>query len=193
MFLASVTAIALSIIGFFLSLQGLWLTCRALWPNRVRRTAERCRSHRIGSLLLGVPMTLVVLALANLIGRRGGTPGQVAAWVLGGLFLIYAGTGMSGFVTFVGERLPSPADAVRPWWTTVRGGAAVELAALFPVVGWFVLLPLALMLGVGAITLSFFGASDRPDLRSTLAANRSFALADRIAELPALRTQESGV
>lgn len=193
MFLETVAAIALSILGFFLSLQGLWLTCRALWPSRVRRTAEQCRSHHVTSLLLGIPMTVAVLAVAGLVGRRGGTPGQIAAWILGGTFLIYAGTGMSGLVTFIGERLPSPADTQRPWWTTVRGGAAVELAVLFPVVGWFVLLPLAVMLGVGAITASFLGRSGGSDLRSALAANRDFALTNRTTELSVPERQEGCV
>lgn len=192
MFLADVTAIALSIIGFLVSLQGLWLMCRALWPRRVRQTAQRCESNRIASLLIGVPITVVVLGLSGALARRGGMPGHVVGWTLASIFLLYAGTGMSGFVTFVGERLSSPADALRPWWATVRGGAAVELAALFPVIGWFVLLPVVMMLGVGAVTLSFFGNSPRADLRSTLAANRSRAPQNRMAELPPLEPQESG-
>lgn len=193
MFLADVTAIALSIIGFLLSLQGLWLLCRAIWPKRVRQAAQRCQTSRIASLLVGIPMTVVILGLAGAIARRGGTPGHVLGWTIGSIFLLYAGTGMSGFATFVGERLASPYDALRPWWATVRGGAAVELAALFPVIGWFVLLPVVMMLGVGAVTLSFFGNSPRSDLRSTLAANRGRTPQDRIAELPALEPQESGV
>lgn len=193
MLLADVVGIALLIIGILLSLQGLWLLCRALWPSRVRRAAERCRTSRITSLLVGVPVTLLVLGLAGAIARRGGTPGQLVGWSIAGVFLLYAGTGMSGFVTFVGERLASPGDALRPWWSTVRGGAAVELACLFPVIGWVVLLPVTLMLGVGAITLSFFGSASRSDLHSTLAANRAYSTEPRIEQLPELEPQETGV
>jgi hypothetical protein len=192
MLFADVMGIALSIIGFLLSLQGAWLLCRALWPNRVRRAAEQCRGRRIVCLLLGIPVTAIVLGLAIAIARRGGTPGQIIGWSIASLFALYAGTGMSGFVTFVGERLASPADSLRPWWPTVRGGAALELACLFPVIGWFVLLPATLMLGVGAITLSFFGPGSAPDLRSTLAANRPYSAPSRIQPLPELEPQETG-
>lgn len=193
MLFADVIGIALTIIGFLLSLQGLWLLCRALWPNRVRRTAERCATHRIGALLLGIPITVFTLGLAGAIARRGGTPGQIVGWAIASVFLLYAGTGMSGFVTFIGERLPSPADSWRPWWATVRGGTAVELAILFPVIGWFVLLPVTLMLGVGAVTLSFFGRPRREDLRSALAANRGFIVQQSVDEVAMRQPQESGV
>ena len=190
--MASVIAIALSIIAFLLSLQGLWLLCRATWPGRVRRAAERCRASRLTSLLVGVPITGIVLGIATAIARRGGTPGQIVGWTIAGLFLLYAGTGMSGFVTFVGERLASPTDGLRPWWPTVRGGAAVELACLFPVIGWFVLLPLVIIVGVGAMTLSFFDSTPRSDLRSTLAANRAHG-DSRMEQLPPLEPQEAGL
>lgn len=191
MFLANVIGIALFIIGLLLSLQGLWLLCRALWPNRVRKTADRCQHGRIAALLLGVPITVVVLGIAGAISRRGGGPGHIVGGIIFTSFLVYASTGMSGFVTFVGERLASPGDALRPWWTTVRGGAAVELAALFPVIGWLILLPVLIMVGVGAITLSFFDNSPRSDLRSMLEANRPSAWPNRVEELPALEPQES--
>jgi hypothetical protein len=193
MLFADVIGIALTIIGFLLSLQGLWLLCRALWPNRVRRTAERCGTARIAALLLGIPITVCTLGIAGAIARRGGTPGQIVGWMIASLFLLYAGTGMSGFVTFVGERLPSPADSLRPWWATVRGGTAVQLAMLFPVIGWFVLLPVVLMLGVGAITLSFFGKPRREDLRSALAANRGFIVQQSVDEVAMRQPQETGV
>jgi hypothetical protein len=193
MLFADVIGIALTIIGFLLSLQGLWLFCRALWPNRVRRTAERCATHRIGALLLGIPITVVALGLAGAIARRGGTPGQIVGWAIASVFLLYAGTGMSGFVTFVGERLPSPADTLRPWWATVRGGTAVELAMLFPVIGWIVLFAAVLMVGVGAVTLSFFGKPQRGDLRSALAANRGFIVHPSGDEVAMRQPQETGV
>lgn len=187
----SVLGITFSIIGFLLSWQGLWLLCRALWPRRVRRAAERCARSRVASFFIGLPIAAVTVAIAIAAGRRGGTPGQLAGWALGFLFLMYAGTGMSGFVTFIGERLSSPADAVRPWWATVRGGAALEFACLFPVIGWFVLLPCAIVLGTGALTLSFFAAPAPPDddLHSALARNRDAA---GLRDLPRLDPVEAG-
>jgi hypothetical protein len=188
----SVLGITFSIIGFLLSWQGLWLICRAIWPERVKRAADRCRTHRVGSFFLGLPITLAVVLLALVIGKRGGTPGQIVAWIIAGIFLMYAGTGMSGFVTFIGERLGSPADAARPWRATIRGGIAFELACLIPFIGWIGLLGSALILGAGAVTLSFF-VSPRQDLQATLQANRNRATESHLAELPPLEPAGTGV
>lgn len=188
----SVLGITFSIIGFLLSWQGLWLICRAMWPARVQQAAERCRHNAVGSFFLGIPITLAIVLLAVVIAKRGGTPGQVAAWVIGGIFLMYAGTGMSGFVTFIGERLGSPADAGRPWRATIRGGVAFELACLIPFIGWIGLLGGALILGAGAVTLSFF-ATPRQDLQAALQANRARAMQADVAELPALAPTESRI
>src|SRR5579864_2032651 len=153
MLMGQVLAIALAIIGFLLALQGLWLLCRAMWPRRVQRAAERCRRHGVFCFLLGLPVTAILVVAAMFLGGRFGTPGTIGAWLLGGLFLMYAGTGLSGFVTYLGDRLESPADIGRPWRGTVRGGIALELAYLLPIIGWFGLLPASVILGAGATTL----------------------------------------
>ncbi|HSU67722.1 MAG TPA: hypothetical protein VLJ39_12680 [Tepidisphaeraceae bacterium] len=192
MLLGDTLAIALSVIGFLLSLQGLWLVCRAMFPRRVERAAEKSRRNALACFFLGLPITGFVALIGAVLARRGGMPGQLTAWVIVSLFIMYAGTGLSGFVTFLGERLASPADAQRPWKSTIRGGVALQLAYLLPVIGWFVLLPASLILGVGATTLSFFGSA-RQDLRATLAGNRMHAMEPPPGELPALNSVEAGV
>src|SRR5258708_36341425 len=74
MIFADYAAIALSIIGFLLSLQGLWMLCRALWPNRVERSAERCRRNGLICFVLGVPVTIAVVTVAIAAAKLGGTP-----------------------------------------------------------------------------------------------------------------------
>lgn len=185
-----VLGVTFSVLGFLLSLQGLWLLCRAMFPNRVHAAAQRCRSNGIACFFTGAVVLGVVTILAVVIARRAGTPGQVAAWVIATLMVMYAGTGMSGFATFLGQRLAAPSDARRPWQATIRGGIALEFAFLLPIVGWFGLLPASLILGAGATTLSFFW-TPRQDLQATLAANRARAIEPQ--ELPALEPVEAGV
>ena len=186
-----VLGFALSIIGFLLSLQGLWLLSLALFPRRVARAADRCRHHGIASFFVGILITGVALLIGAVLARRGGGPRHGVGGLFLSLFTLYAGVGMSGLVTFIGQRLPTPSDAIRPWRTTVRGGIVLELAYLLPIVGWFVLLPFSVIMGAGAITLSFFGGDPKPNLRGTLAASRSAH--DDIADLPSVEPQEAGV
>ncbi|HET6250983.1 MAG TPA: hypothetical protein VFE47_25060 [Tepidisphaeraceae bacterium] len=166
MILSDVVAIALSIIGFLLSLQGLWLLCRALWPNRVERSAGRCERNGVACFFVGLLVSAAIFLVAAVGGKRLGAPGQLAAFILLFVFIIISGVGTAGFVTHIGRRLESPADAGRPWRATIRGGVALELACLIPVLGWFGILPISLIVGAGAATLSLF---DRPARRAARA------------------------
>ncbi len=161
MLLGDVAAIALSIIGFLLSLQGLWLLCRALWPSRLRKTAE-CSRRWLRCFFVGLPVTAIAIALAIFIGKSFGAVGQIAAWIFAGIFAFYAGLGTSGFVTLIGQRLDSPYDLDRPWRATIRGGVALELTCLIPIIGWLGILPASIILGAGAMTLSLFKADASP-------------------------------
>src|SRR5947208_1431681 len=122
MLFGDVIAIALSILGFLLSLQGLCLVCRALWPTRVESAAGWCGSRGISCFRLGLPVSFVTLLVAGVIAKTFGTFGQLAGFTLALLYIVYANLGTAGFVTHLGRRLASPADAERPWKATIRGG-----------------------------------------------------------------------
>ena len=156
MLMADVMSITLSILGFLLAQQGLWLISRALWPRRFAAATLRCRRNPLASFVVGLPVTAAWIAMVSMAGKAFGAAGQVAAFALFILYWIYANVGTAGFVTHVGQRLSSPADEARPWAATVRGGVATELAWLVPFVGWFGVLPVSIVLGAGATTLSFF-------------------------------------
>jgi hypothetical protein len=168
MILSDVVAIALSIIGFLLSLQGLWLVCRALWPARVERAAQRCERNGVACFFVGMVVSGAILLVATIGGKTLGAPGQLAGFGLLFFFLILSGIGTAGLVTHIGRRLESPADASRPWRATIRGGVALELAYLIPVLGWFGILGISLVVGAGAATLSFFGGSQKRELPAAL-------------------------
>jgi hypothetical protein len=155
MLLADDVAIALSIIGFLLSLQGLWMLSRALWPTRVQNASFRVHRNGIASFFLGLVIIVAVIVAAGSAAKLG-APGQFFAFALGSAFVVYANVGVAGLATHIGRRLPSPSDTDRPWRATVRGGVALELAYLVPIVGWLGLLPISLILGAGANTLAFF-------------------------------------
>jgi hypothetical protein len=161
MLFGDVIAISLSIIGFLLSLQGLWLVSQALWPGRVEIATRHCGKGNLKCFLVGVPVTLVGAFFAAVVSRAG-TFGQLSAFAVALLYVVYANVGVAGFVTHIGRRMSSPVDADRPWKATVRGGIALELAWLIPVLGWLGLLPITLIVGAGAMTLSFFSAARPP-------------------------------
>ena len=160
MLMADVMLWTLVIVGFCLAQQGLWLLCRALWPRRLAAAAERCATRPVVSFLVGLPVTAAAIAAVALAGNALGALGQAFAFAGFIAFWVYANLGAAAFATYVGQRLTSPADLARPWAATVRGGVALELAWLVPVVGWVGVFPVSIVLGTGAVTLAMF--SRRP-------------------------------
>ena len=153
MIVADTIGILLAVVGFLLSLQGLWLFCRALWPNKVIASATRCGRNPVKSLLAGVVVTALMMAVTGVAGQVPG-PGQALAFVLFSFYVVFSGIGVAGLATHMGQRLSSPADDRRPWAATVRGGVVLELAYVLPIVGWFVILPASVVMGAGAATLA---------------------------------------
>src|SRR5687767_4156106 len=156
MLMADVMLWTLVIVGFCLAQQGLWLLCRALWPRRLAAATEHCARRPVVSFLVGLPVTAAAIASVAVAGNALGAVGQALAFAGFIAFWVYANLGAAAFATYVGQRLTSPADLARPWAATVRGGVALELAWLVPVVGWLGVFPVSVVLGTGAVTLAMF-------------------------------------
>jgi hypothetical protein len=83
-----------------------------------------------------------------------GPVGKIAGVGVVCVYMLQAHTGVSGLVTAIGRRLPSPLDEQSPWRATLRGGVALELTYLLPILGWFVVLPASIVIGTGAINVA---------------------------------------
>ncbi len=130
---------------------GLLMTCWLLFPNLVRRTSERVgmtpgRSFGLG-LLAALLTALPVAILLNL----GFPPANflAALIVLGGLGL--ATTGAAGLAAWMagrlGERSGGDSSSAASF---LKAAIILELAAAFPVVGWFLVIPAVFMTAFGA-------------------------------------------
>lgn len=155
MVLADVMAVVFSVLGMLLALPGLWLLCKGLWPSLVLSAEIDCAQALWKPLLAGlVPAAIAFIAIATLgnLGPLGG----IAAIFAASVFVVFASIGIAGLATLVGKRLPSPQDSDRPWLATLRGAIIIEVSCLIPFVGWFILLPMAFILGSGATCRTFF-------------------------------------
>jgi hypothetical protein len=77
----------------------------------------------------------------------------VGALVLSVPILLALG-GSGGFALRIGAGLALPLDEQAPWRRVLRGGTVLALCFLLPLVGWFLVLPWALVSGVGAAILA---------------------------------------
>lgn len=153
MLMADTMSIFFVILGMLLAFSGLWLLCRGLWPQAVEAAAARCAKRVWPYFLAGIPLTLVMLVLARALFVLGPV-GKFAAVAVVCFYLLQAHTGVSGLATAIGRRLPSPLDEHSPWRATLRGGIALELTYLLPILGWFVVLPASIIIGTGAVNVA---------------------------------------
>lgn len=153
MLMADTMSIFFVVLGMLLAFSGLWLLCRGLWPEVVEAAAERCARRIWPYFLAGIPLTLLMMVLTRILFLVGPV-GKIAGVGVVCLYMLQAHTGVAGLVTAIGRRLPSPLDEHSPWRATLRGGIALELAYLFPIVGWFVVLPASIIIGTGATNIA---------------------------------------
>ncbi len=150
MTMADVLSVTLILLGFLLTIPALWLFLRTLFPGAVARSREALTAAPGRCFLAGLLPAVVLLAGSLVALNQGGPPVKFLGLVLFSGGFLLAGVGLAALAAVVGDRLPSPADAGRPWRGQVRGAVCMELAFLLPVVGWFGLLPLAAVTCTGA-------------------------------------------
>jgi hypothetical protein len=159
MLMADTMAIFFVFLGFLLAFPGLWLLCRGLWPQTVANAAAVCRNGLLKPFLAGLPLTVAIILVGAALSNLGPL-GKIAAATIICFYLMIANCGVAGLATMIGERLASPTDArhsaQEPWRATLRGGVAMELAYLLPILGWFLLLPVSITIGCGASLIALF-------------------------------------
>ena len=154
MLMADTMAIFFVVLGLMLAFPGLWLLCRSLWPRMVAETTARCSEGLLKPFLAGLPLTLLMVLVTVVLSKILGPLGKISALSVVCVYLVFAHIGVAGLATCIGQRLTSPTDVDQPWRATLRGGIILELPYLLPILGWFGVLPISIIMGCGAATLS---------------------------------------
>ncbi|MGH9822248.1 MAG: hypothetical protein ACREDR_03160 [Blastocatellia bacterium] len=159
MLLGNVMTVFLGITSFLVVIPALWLLCRGLWPERVARAAARCDRNLYKPLLTGVPVTMATLILAGIFRKLPGG-GPLIAGAMLCAYIVFASAGISGLAAIIGGRL-SRQPEVAPMQATLRGSAILALTFLIPVLGWFLILPASMLIGSGAMALTFLDGNQK--------------------------------
>jgi hypothetical protein len=156
-YLSSTIFVVSLILAVLMSLTGYWLLVRALFPAFVER-AERAWTERPGATVaLGVPVALVLLGVSiGLLNAPNGAL-RVLGFLVSGVSLGFTFAGTAGLAARMGRGLAAPNDAGREWAQVLRAGIVLELTMLFPLLGWFVVAPIAVLGGAGAAVQALFG------------------------------------
>jgi hypothetical protein len=154
MIMADVLTWFLIVVGLYLVLACYWLGAYALFPAAVERCRERY-GRPVRATLVGLAVLAPVLVL-GLAGVKAGVRGAPGALLKGLLLLLVlpALLGSAGLALRIGSGLPSDVDGRQPWRRVLRGGLVLAPMFLLPFLGWFILLPWALVSGFGAAVLA---------------------------------------
>jgi hypothetical protein len=152
--------LVLALILLSIGLVAFFLALRVLFPRRIARTrmvAELMpgRALAVGvvnGLFFGI-LAFILLSIANNLGDFGRIVLTLPALLFIGLLSLGLSFGLGGMAELVGERLAPAQTAFR---RTLWGTLALTIGSAVPFVGWFLLLPYAALVGLGAFIVGFF-------------------------------------
>ncbi|MDB6133453.1 MAG: hypothetical protein JWM59_1696 [Verrucomicrobiales bacterium] len=144
---AVVWSIVWLIIGILLTLGASLLTARTLFPEFSERCAGSC-ARPVRHILLGLVAAAVAGGLVALMQRLG-QGGQLPTLLIIGTVILMSLAGVSGQVVRMARRSMRSGEDPAGWPAAIRGTAALTLTYLLPVAGWFLVLPLSLLCGLG--------------------------------------------
>lgn len=135
-------------------LAALTVLCNAMFPDFVRRARDLAAQRTRRAFLIGLVNVIFfgLIALALLVSRA--TPVKVVGVIVATIVLTFAVLGASVIARWIGERLrPNDTSATRQ---VIAGIVTIELAEMYPLVGWIVVPLVCASIGLGAVILALF-------------------------------------
>lgn len=130
--------------GATLLLAALAFPARTLGARqRLEAAPGRCFGRGLGVLSV---VGLLALALAQ---SHAGPIRIVAGALCAGLVAV-AALGGAGIVRLLGERIESAGTVMTPFAALTRGAFLFVTAGFLPIIGWFVVAPISLLMALGA-------------------------------------------
>jgi hypothetical protein len=157
MIMADVFAIFGTLLAVGIALPGMLLTWRLLLPKVVARAEQRL-SHTPWTCFFGGGAFLIIYLIPVIIFLNLPLPVFKAVGVIAllGLALV-ASVGAAGLAGLMGQHLNGLGLKSSVAGATIRGAVAMELAAVFPLIGWFTIIPIMFIITLGAALFALTG------------------------------------
>ena len=132
-------------VAFPAMLTAWWL----LFPSGVARSQVRVEKTLTRTFWMGLVIVVVLaIPIVILLALPFG-PAKFLGWILLAASLALSSIGSAGIAAHLAARLSQQSN-INGLGAFVRGAILLELAAFFPVIGWFFLWPLLLVTAFGA-------------------------------------------
>ena len=142
--------------GLTAALPALLVFLNTIFTRTTERAAHRLAYGRKLPLLTGILMLIIIGGPGLVLLSMGSIFQLIGTLIIFGL-LLWAFAGLGAVARLVGYRLSEMGNRDSNSITEVLSGAVVlTFAIAFPLVGWVIIFPVGLVLGIGATTLSLF-------------------------------------
>ena len=141
--------------AFVFGATALWMLNRGLWPATFEKRLAIAAKGVGTSMWIGIVPTTIITIIIVAAGKRLG----VATIFVAAAMIAYGLAGVTGYAAIIGQRLWPESPS---WQQTRNGGLVIMCSALFPIVGWFMLLPMLVVIGIGVNVRCWFTRAPRP-------------------------------
>lgn len=166
--MSDVYAVFGTLLALSIAFPGMLTAWRLLFPEKVAAAQRRVAATPWKTIFIGVASLIVVLIPLFVLFA---VPVPFSRF-LGALSIFsllgFAAIGAAGIAAHMGEQLQIIAknDSTSEVGAFIRGAVALELAAAFPLIGWFVVIPITLITSMGAAVSALFGWEAKPKVIS---------------------------
>jgi hypothetical protein len=153
--MSDVSAIFGILLTLGIAFPGLLTAWWLMFPAAVERACQRLDATPWSCWWLGLAVILVVgIPIVGLIALPFG-PAKFMGWTLLALLLGLSGVGAAGLAEKMSVQIGRKSAGVSAAGAFVRGALVLELAAVFPLIGWLLVIPVATILSIGATGFAF--------------------------------------
>ena len=161
--MADVQAVFGTLLALGIIFPGMLIAWWLMFPRMVGNAGARIEQTPGRSLALGVALALPIGVIAVILSSFNAGPANFLGGALVVGSLAFASIGASAMASVMGRRLSlHSSEGTSEAATFLRGAIALELAAAFPVIGWFLVIPVITLTSFGAATFAAFGWMPRP-------------------------------
>ncbi|MDQ2800754.1 MAG: hypothetical protein M3Y13_14080 [Armatimonadota bacterium] len=132
------------------------------FPRKAGRAQEIVLAAPGASLARGVGLFSVISLLGAVMMQSHAGPIRLVAGLLWSSLAALSVLGSAGIARLLGERIQSAGTHMTPFATLTRGTILYVLAGFLPIIGWFLILPVALFLSLGSAVSALRTKADRP-------------------------------
>lgn len=162
--MADMYAIFGSLILIGISYPALLTTWWLLFPQRVEKIRIRITEKPKKNFGLGLLYSAISAVPAVILFSLPSQFSQVLAWIWLIIVLGAASLGAAGIAAELGLRLNWKNDGgYQSQGAFIRGAAILELASIFPIIGWLLIIPVGTFVGLGSAIPIIFKRMKKED------------------------------